>query len=283
MNVSQQVRFVLTLALLAVSAVGGTLAKGQEDKKDEKKAKDGKILVYFKVFDANDPKSDPLKLTGKAVLSVRNQATKKTQFKGDVPVTGPIMEADDKTHKDFYSVELDKGDLVEHLIIFVQGTKYSPADMVKIVTKDQMTLYPGASSSLDRFGFTAYMNQLNTYRAIMTDLLDEFPAERTQIRQVLSAAFRTQLTNMAQAADERPNQVAPNENIRLLTDDAGEIAAARKLADDVLKLYGLRAPDAPAPGEKHEERFEGACDPECEPWIDCPCPRRGFFRRIRGH
>jgi len=264
------------IALLLSAGVGLAHANGggEQDDKDKKKD-DSKVTIFFKVFDANEPKTDPITPSPTAILSLRNQETKKAKYFGAVA----IEKVKDGDHKDFWQVKVNKGELIEHLVINLEGARYSPADLIKIVTRADMVLYPGTSSSVDKFSITAFMSQLNNYRAIITDLIAEFPDQREAIRLALGAAYRTQLTNLAEAAEIRESQLnlpEDDKRIRLATTDRKEIAAALRLADEVLKLYGLRPADAPSPGSEKKEDLKLDT---CNEYIPCPCPRRGLFGR----
>lgn len=195
------------------------------------------IPIKFKLFDTNNPKSTkPVEPRPVALLSSRDQTTKLPAFPKEVNVT-PVADG-------FYQVMVDKDILIEHLVIEVVGTRYSPADVAKVVTKAPITLYPGVSASDDEFSFSAYSAQLNTYRAILTDLITALPDQKDQIRTLLGNAFRVQLENMAKV---------PTTPGRLLNARQEDIQAAEKLANEVLVLYGLRAepsatpPACPAP------------------------------------
>lgn len=214
------VRLGILLAAIALLASGASSAQEPE-----------MIAIKFKLFDTNRPDDkDPIKPKGFALLSVRNKATKLPGF----PLRIPITSLPDQ----FSQVEVEKNTLIEHLVIEAESTRYSPADVAKVVTRAPMTLYPGVSDSLDQFSFSAYSAQMNNYRAIITDLNTALPAQKDAIRELLGAQFKNQLTNMAAAAEDPK---------RLLTNDPEEIDAAKKLADEVLQLYGLRSADEKPP------------------------------------
>jgi uncharacterized protein (TIGR03000 family) len=212
--------FRLGVLSFAILVLGGAVSAQEPEK----------ITIKFKLYDTNRPdEKDPIKPKSSALLTIRDQATKRPGFPRRIPV---VALADQ-----FWQVELEKNVLIEHLVIEAESTRYSPADLTKIVTRAPINLYPGVSDSLDQFSFSAFSAQMNTYRAIITDLNTALPGRKEEIQKLLGAQFYTQLTNMEQAASDPK---------RLLTDIPEEIAAARKLANDVLVLYGLRA-ESPAP------------------------------------
>jgi hypothetical protein len=189
------------------------------------------ITIKFKLYDTNKPdEKDPVKPKTTALLTIRDQATKKPAFPRRLEVK-PLPDG-------FWQVALEKNLLIEHLVIAADDNRYSPADVAKIITRAPMNLYPGVSDSLDQFSFSAFSAQMNTYRAIITDLNTALPGQKKEIREMLGAQFQAQLFNMEKAAyDPR----------RLLTDIPEEIAAAKKLSEDVLVLYGLRPEPTPPP------------------------------------
>lgn len=218
--INRNVSCVVTLAMLA-PLTDGRCAEAQP----EPAQKGGKVAVKFKLFDTNNPQAEkPLQPRPVALLSVRDQTTKLPAF----PTEVKVEDAGDG----FSQVLIDKDLLIEHLVIEVVGTRYSPADVTKVVTRAPITIYPGVSDSTDQFSFSAFGAQMNSYKAIITDLNTALPGRREDIRRLLGGKFKTQLENMQRATTDRA---------RLLTTDPQEIAAAEKLAKETLVLYGLAA------------------------------------------
>jgi hypothetical protein len=245
-------KWMFTCVLTLVTSLGAVgTAPAQE-----------KVQIKFKVFDTNNPDStDPLPLRPLALLSVRDKVTKLPAFPQDIPVA--------RLGDGFFQVEVDKNVLVEHLMIEIDNPRYSPADIAKVITKAPITVYPGASNSEDAFSISAYGAQMNAYRAILTDLVTALPGRRRDIQTLLGTKFRSQLENMARA---------PGIPDRLLTNDPQEIATARRLADEVLKLYGLRPESAPSLDNQPGVALEGCCPCCPEAMYITPPPKRGLFR-----
>jgi hypothetical protein len=171
------------------------------------------------------------------------------------------------TDKDgLYEVKVSPGWLIEELVIDIDDPEreYNPAIISKIVSKADMTVYPGASKSSEAFSFQAYTAQMSAYRAVITQLLEGVDAtEQERRRNILKGLFSRQLVRMAEV-DKRVN-----------TDKPEERTAARKLANDVLKLYGLpheEEPSSPLPYIIVENPYV-----ECVP--DRRCRLFGRFRR----
>jgi hypothetical protein len=180
--------------------------------------------IEFKVFPANSPTAAPLLPFDTATIHYRNKVEGQPDFKFNLPVAGP----DDKG---FYSIPVQEGWLIDNLVIRVKGA-VNPAVVTKLVTRQNMVIYPGASDSGEEFKFPAYMTQMGTYRSLYREFIEDAPAEIREVnRASLLAAFRTQLENMAKVNDRLP-KAKPE-----------ELAAASKLKDEVIRLY-FALPDA---------------------------------------
>jgi hypothetical protein len=238
------------LAFVVIALVGRSVSAQEKPEK---------IAIKFKLFDTNKPGSETsIDARNIALLSVRNPATKQPAF----PQNVEVVLLPDK----FYQIEVDKNLLVEHLVIETVSTRFSPADITKVVTKQPMTLYPGVSDSADEFSFSAYSAQMNNYKAIITDLNTALPDRRDAIRTLLGGKFKDQLSNLAAATKDRK---------RLLTNDPEEIAVAARLADEVLILYGLKADPVPQP------LIVDCYPPVYELYYCDPARRQRLFGRFR--
>jgi len=186
------------------------------------------VVVKFKIFDANDP-SKFLTPAKRAIVYARNPQTLKTFTLEEPPIKGPSKDG-------FYEVAIQKGYLVEQLeISIVDGdSDYSPAVLSKVITSADMLVYPGASKTTDKFSFQAYLAQMGVYRALLAQLIEDVDEqEKERRRTILREEFKVQLGRMSDV------------DARLLSNDPVEKEAAKKLAKEVLQLYGLMPPDAP--------------------------------------
>jgi hypothetical protein len=139
--------------------------------------------------------------------------------------------------------------------------------VTKLVTANNMIIYPGASEPGDRFSFQGYIAQLSAYKSILSQLIDEFGSQKDLILKEMKASFGKQLEEMAEAeAKGRLSDFTPE-----------QMTSARKLLAEVLTLYGLRQAEAesqPAPAVVIHLYEYGVCQP-------CPtyyAPRRGLRR-----
>lgn len=247
-------RLVMLTALAAsVLAVSGTQVGAQD--KDDKKKDDKKIEVKFKLFDTNKPDSTrPIEPKEEAELILRDPKTKRQAFPKPVKVE-PAGDG-------FYKVLVDKDVLIERLTIESKDIRYSPADVTKVITKAPSVLYPGASDSEDQFHFSAYIAQMNTYKSILTELFSAVPDQQEAIRELYARKFTYQLRNL-EKVPETPG--------RLLDATPDETQAALKLADEVLKLYGLRADTPPYyPCPQPQPLYYCVPRPRCC-WSSCWC------------
>lgn len=191
------------------------------------------ITIRFKVFDTNNPakRLDPAAM---AQNFVRDPVTKAAVFQDAVAVkrqpAAPNLD----------ELIVQKGWLIEQLVIPVVDPLevYNPAFVTKVVTNADMTLYPGASKSTDDFAFQAYMAQMTAYRSLLEQLLAETPpTSQSHVRDVLRSAFDKQLRNMS---DLNARLVAN----ALIQPTEKQLASARQLRDEVLRLYGYKVPAA---------------------------------------
>jgi hypothetical protein len=188
------------------------------------------INIRLKVFDTNAPSE---RLTPATVASnfVRDPVTRKAVFLENVPVERL------KTDGAFDQLTVSKGWLVEKLVIQIVDARkvYNPAIVTKVVSNADMTIYPGASASTDEFSFNSYMAQMGAYQTLLAELLDEVGAgERERVRASLRAAFVRQLTNMSDV------------KARLKRPTSEEFRSARKIRDEVLRLYGIASVPEPS-------------------------------------
>lgn len=207
----------------------------------EKKPAAAEVTVNFKIFDTNEP-TRQLTPAKRAIVYARDRQTLKAFALAEPPIKGPSKDG-------FYEVRVQKGWLVEQLeISVVDGDKdYNPAVLTKVITSADMIVYPGASKSTDQFSFQEYLAQMGTYRALLAQLIEEADEpEKERRRTILREGFRTQLTRMADL------------EARLISADPEERKAAKKLANEVLKLYGLPYEEEPAPPPAY--------------LLVCPCP-----------
>ena len=119
-------------------------------------------------------------------------------------------------------------------MIMVADPDTNPAFITKVATADTMTIYPGASESTEIFSIANYTTQMALYKNLLNQLIEGADqAQRENIRGTLRIAFKRQLENMA------------NVERRLPDAKSEDVAAARRLAKEVLQLYGLLPPDSP--------------------------------------
>lgn len=212
------------------------------------------VKIKFKAFDSNHP-DERLNPADYASNIVRDPLTLKPQFLERVKISRPSKDA-------FDELEVSKGWLIEQLVIpIVHPTEdYNPAILTKVVSNAEMTIYPGASRSTDQFALNAYIAQMNAYKALLGQLLEEVEESgqfnREAVRRNLRDAFQRKLTNMSDL------------KARLKEPTPENIAAAAKVRDETLRLYGLTVPEQP--------QVMCPCVPYCQ-WIG----RCSFFGRRR--
>jgi hypothetical protein len=222
------------------------------------------ITIKFKAFDANQTKNPvPLVPATKANLFVR--------FRNEARFLTAVDVVVSTTDKGFFEMKIPRGPtvddvwLIEQLVIEIDDPRkdFNPAIITKVVAAANMTLYPGASKSTEKFSFLSYVAQLGAYQALGAELLKEQginSVERKGRLNYLQKNFEHQLKEMEQVS------LDPN---KLLTSDSKEIAVARKLIKDVLQLYELIPADAAE-----------ACDCDHD-WI--PFERRRILGGLRHH
>jgi hypothetical protein len=228
----------LSVMATAISLGCGLKAFGDDPKLE-------KLQIQFKIFDADDATVEltPVK---KATIQYRSKVVRQPDIKFDLAVS-------ERDAKGLYSVEVEKGWLIDRLVIRSTKANTNPAVVTKIVTANNMVVYPGASDSTEEFKFQNYMAQLGTYRDLYVQFVDEVSADRREgNRKNLRDAFTTQLENMA------------NLKARIPAATPEQLPAAQKLLDEVLVAYGLR-----------QKRID--CPPVTfiyyEPcWVTYPCP-----------
>jgi hypothetical protein len=210
----------LTAVILSCVLSGPAIAQPPEE-----------ITIKLKVFDSNKPKTELVPRN--AIIFLRNPLDNQPEYVGD-----RALEAI-PTEKGFYQLKLPKGRLIERIAIqidSVSGTGYNAAEIKKIVTANDMTIYPGASDPGDTFSFQAYMGQLDSYRGIFNDLIETFDQDRgVAIRKQLKDGFGPLIEKMALAESEG----------RLLKFTPEQLKTAREATDSLLRLYGLRPEKKP--------------------------------------
>ena len=139
------------------------------------------VVIQFRVFDANKPDNalHP-DLTSRPVIFLRNLDTNKDElYLGNSKDDIRIVPSKDR--KDFYEITLPKGRLINDLSIDVLEPNTNAAAIVKVVTANNIVVYPGASRSLEEFTFPAFAAQLGQYQKLMTELTDQFYDRRSEI------------------------------------------------------------------------------------------------------
>jgi hypothetical protein len=147
----------------------------------------------------------------------------------------------EKQENGFYLVTVPRGILLERLVIDVQEPGYNEAVLTKIVTANDMIVYPGASDSGGIFNFQGYKNQMATYAALYSELVEDL---RLVTPEHIRALYGSQILAMP-AADDLA---------RLPGLDSRQRAFARELRRDVLQQYGF------LPAEKRAVHVAG-CAP----------------------
>jgi hypothetical protein len=184
------------------------------------------VTIKFKIFDANQPTTNyPPQSSG----TVQYRIIGETRFDDprNVTISGPDGQG-------LYSVQVSHGRVINRLTIVVDGASINPAVLSKVVASGDMTVYLGASDSLHEFSFPGFMAQMGEYR----DLHEEFAegSSSSQVRLVnlnaLRALFTVQLTNMSDVRARLPHATRD------------QLAAAQKLASDVLRRYGFPTSEA---------------------------------------
>lgn len=204
--------------VLALVAAGAILTLSCQDGARAQDEKPKALKIEFKVFPANEPAGKPLEVLELATIHYRSKIDGLPDSKFDLPVAGPDA-------KGFYSVEIAPGLLIDNLVIRPKGLP-NVAVVTKLVTANNMVLYPGASDSKDKFKFPTYMSQMGVYRNLYREFVEDFPVpQQERNRAGLLAAFRPQLENMADLDGRLPEA----------TDT--ERASAKKLRDEVISLY----------------------------------------------
>lgn len=152
--------FRLAVALSAVIALTchADIAEAQDK---------GQVTVKFKIFDTNEP-TKRLNPVPQAIAFLRNPVTLKGDLQERVNITRPMKDGLDE-------LKVSKGWLIERLVIDVDDPEkdYNFAAITKVISAADMTIYPGASRSTDRFAFQAYIAQMGAYRALLAEVLEE--------------------------------------------------------------------------------------------------------------
>jgi hypothetical protein len=215
---------------LSVFAIGNAA-----EPEPPKPASKDSVIVQFKMFDANEPTLEfHPDLARKPIILLRNLATRQEEmFLGDKDSDAAIKES--TTRKGFYEVTLPKGRLINQMFIDVVEANTNPGAIIKVVTANDIVVYPGASKSITPFPVTAYIAQLNQYASLLNQIAAEFPGRKDEVRKSLAARYGKLLRNMQAGLDKveyRPEQQDQKE-------------AAKRTLDDVLRLYGLLPPVPP--------------------------------------
>lgn len=235
----------------------GTLRAQLPPRADEQ-APDGRAFIIIKLFDANNPGGDPLQPRN-AIGFYRDQQNR------NIP---RLMRSEDLLFEDignnFWRVSVPRNILVESITVKVasaNGTDYNPATISKIVTRDRMIIYPGASDPEEKdFHIYAFLGQMATYQTILSQLLDEFPGESAFIKKFLLDQYGKQIEAM-----DRRAQLGRITDQRGKSASAQQLKQARDLANKVMIAYGLRVPPKvtqkpkPCPQPTYHQ-------PYCQPW-----------------
>ncbi len=195
-------------------------------------AKNDTIVIQFKIFDANRP-TEELKpnLNRKPIILLRNLVTLDEElFLGNKDTEAAIVES--KERKGFYEITLPKGRLINDMAIDVERANTNPGAIIKVVTANNIVVYPGASGSTEPFSINAYTAQLTRYSSLLAQLNEAFPARKDEIRTVLVGRYGQLLMNMKSVLD--------NGQVRYT--DPSQAANARKVLEDTLVAYGLMQP-----------------------------------------
>lgn len=228
----------VSCACFLILAVYSNAILAQVDPGPKVADKDSKtVIVQFKIFDANKPTIlfTP-DLTRRPVVFLRNlQNNADELFLGteDKPIT--IVPS--KERAGFYEITLPRDRLINDMTIDLKEASTNFASITKIVTRDNVVVYPGASKSREDFTFTAYQAQLGRYDSLMTQLTEQFYDRREEIRKVLIERYGSNLTDMQYVLDS--NKVS-------FARPAEQAPIARKTLNDVLVLYGI-TPSVPTP------------------------------------
>lgn len=194
------------------------------------------VVIQFKIFDANRP-TEELKpnLRRKPIILLRNVNTLDEElFLGNKDSDISIVESKDR--KGFYEIVLPKGRLVNDMAIDVEQSNTNPAALIKVVTANNIVVYPGASNSTESFSMNAYAAQLGRYGSLLSQLTEAFPTRKDEIRSVLAERYGPLLMNMKGVLDR--NQVRFT--------DPSQSESARSALNETLIAYGLVAPPAKA-------------------------------------
>lgn len=217
------------IATLIIGFTIGNFALGQDAPKPEgeaKKADETKIGIRVKVFDADRP---TVALTPLAAYGYyRPGEAQEPLFLDDLK-----FEAQEKG---FYLVTVPRGILLERLVIEVRERNYNPAVLTKVVTANEMVVYPGASDSQGVFSFQGYKGQLQTYAALYTELVEDL---RLVSPEDIRGMFGTKILAMPEADDLQ----------RLPGLDPRQRDFARQLRTDLLRLYGYLPPEVKKPSQ----------------------------------
>jgi hypothetical protein len=217
------------LSLLIVSATASGLAQDNTPPT---------IVVQFKIFDANKPNAElQPDLERRPIILLRDLETKAEElFLGNK--FGDIVVTASKDRTGFYEVILPKGRLISEMSIEVAHANTNPAVLSRMITSGDIVVYLAASSSLVDCTLSAYVAQLNRYKSLITQLVDQFPDRSEVVREVLRERYGGSLLNMKTTLEEdRVFTVGPQqERTKLSTEQS---ASARRSLNEVLVAYGL--------------------------------------------
>jgi hypothetical protein len=235
----------MKLQSLVVAASCGVLAIINSTRIAQAQPATDEVTLQFKVYLANKPEDPPLDVADFGTIEYRNKNLDLPNIKFDLP----IKHSADKTNE----ITVKKGVLIEQLVVQVLRPDTNPAVVTKLVTADKMTLFPGASGAKEEFSIFSYLAQVNTYRGIFIEFVEQVPADQREgNRSNLLKAFGRQLEDMSDV------------NARLPKASDGEKAKALKAITEVVRLY-KNIPEPPQPK---------CCVPYCYQYQGCWCRRR---------
>lgn len=232
------------IVFMASSAFG--IQETPPKSEETPKADATKIGIRVKLFDADRP---TVALTPRFAFGYyRPGEGEEPQYLRDLKF--------EPQEKGFYLVTVPKGILLERLVITVQEPNYNAAVLTKVVTANEMVVYPGASDSKGVFSFQGFKGQLQTYAALYAELVEDL---RLATPEDVRGMFGNQILSMPEADDL----------VRLPGLDARQREVARKLRADVLRTYGYLPPEAEKPTPSNAVVVNQCCKP------------RRCFRRCR--
>lgn len=178
------------------------------------------IEIRVKLFNADRP-AEPL--TPRLIFAYRRPA------EGEEPV---LLNQDQLKIKpvenNFYVLTVPKGLLLERIVFLVQESQFNVAVLTKVVTANDMVVYPGASDSGGEFSFHGYKGQMALYGALYDELVEDL---RMLNHQQIREMFGSQILAMPNAYDYR----------RLPNLDPRQRQVLHQLHQNVLRTYGYIA------------------------------------------